>query len=149
MSLMHQMNEWSSKHHPKWLVFLRVTLGLCLFIKGLEFIQNSVLLSGVISQTSFLKNASWLTTIIPWLHLLGGAMILAGLFTRLFCLVQIPILAGAIIFVNARRGIFAGESDLLFSVIILILLIFFFIEGGGPLSLDNFLRNSVKKNNPD
>lgn len=145
MSLMHQMNEWSSKHHPKWLVFLRVTLGLCLFIKGLEFIQNSVLLSGVISQTSFLKNASWLTTIIPWLHLLGGAMILAGLFTRLFCLVQIPILVGAIIFVNARRGIFAGESDLLFSGIILILLIFFFIEGGGPLSLDNFLRSKPQK----
>ena len=116
------MNEWSSKHHPKWLVFLRVVLGLFLFIKGIDFIQNSVLLSDTISQTSFIKNASWLTTLIPWLHLLGGAMILAGLFTRLFCLVQIPILIGAIIFVNAKKGIFAGESDLMFSVIILILI---------------------------
>ena len=44
MSLMHQMNEWSSKHHPKWLVVLRVVLGLCLLLKGLSFIQNSVLL---------------------------------------------------------------------------------------------------------
>lgn len=145
MSLMHQMNEWSSKHHPKWLVFLRVTLGLCLFIKGLGFIQNSVLLSDVLSQTSFIKNASWLTTLIPWLHLLGGALIIAGLFTRLSCLVQMPILIGAIIFINARRGVFAGESDLLFSIIILILLVFFFIEGGGPLSLDNFLRKNSKK----
>ena len=144
MSLLHQMNEWSSKHHPKWLVFLRVVLGLFLFIKGIDFIQNSVLLSDTISQTSFIKNASWLTTLIPWLHLLGGAMLLAGLFTRLFCLVQIPILIGAIIFVNAKKGIFAGESDLMFSVIILILLVFFFIEGGGPLSLDNFLRNPKK-----
>jgi len=139
------MNEWSSKNHPKWLVFLRVALGLCLFIKGIGFIQNSVLLSDSISQTSFIKNASWLTTLIPWLHLLGGAMILAGLFTRLWCLIQIPILIGAIIFVNAKRGIFAGESDLMFSVIILILLVFFFIEGGGPLSLDNFLRNPKKQ----
>lgn len=145
MSFLHQMNEWSSKHHPKWLVFLRVALGLCLFIKGIGFIQNSVLLSDSISQTLFIKNASWLTTLIPWLHLLGGAMILAGLFTRLWCLVQIPILIGAIIFVNAKRGIFAGESDLMFSVIILILLVFFFIEGGGPLSLDNFLRNPKKQ----
>lgn len=145
MSLMHQMNEWSSKHHPKWLVFLRVTLGLCLFIKGLEFIQNSVLLSDVLSQTSFIKNASWLTTLIPWLHLLGGALIIAGLFTRLSSLVQMPILIGAIIFINAKRGVFAGESDLLFSIIILILLVFFFIEGGGPLSLDNFLRKNSKK----
>lgn len=139
------MNDWSSKHHPKWLVFLRVVLGLCLFIKGISFIQNSVLLSSTISQTALITNAAWLTTLIPWLHLLGGAMIVAGLFTRLSCLVQMPILVGAIIFVNAKRGIFAGESDLLFSVVILILLIFFFIEGGGPLSLDNFLRKPKKE----
>lgn len=145
MSLLHQMNEWSSKHHPKWLVFLRVALGLLLFIKGISFIQNSVLLSSTISQTAFITNAAWLTTLIPWLHLLGGAMIIAGLFTRLSCLLQIPILVGAIIFVNAKRGVFAGESDLMFSAIVLILLIFFFIEGGGPLSLDNFLRNPKKQ----
>ena len=123
MSLMHQMNEWSSKHHPKWLVVLRVVLGLCLFI------ENNVMLSNVISQTSFIKNAGWLTTIIPWLHLLGGSLILAGIFTRLSCLVQIPILVGAIIFVNVKQGFYAGGSDLLFSIIILMLLFFFFIEG--------------------
>lgn len=145
MSLLHQMNEWSSKHHPKWLVVLRVVLGLCLFIKGFTFIQNSVLLSDVIAQTSIIKNAEWLTTIIPWLHLLGGSMIIGGLFTRLSCLVQIPILLGAIIFVNARRGIFAGESDLLFSLIVFILLVFFFIEGGGPLSLDSYFSKSAKE----
>lgn len=145
MSLMHQMNEWSSKHHPKWLVVLRVVLGLCLLLKGVSFIQNSVLLSEVITQTSFIKNASWLTTLIPWLHLLGGCLILTGLFTRFCCLIQIPILIGAIILVNVKQGLFAGGSDLLFSIIILILLIFFFIEGGGPLSLDNVLRDPRKK----
>lgn len=144
MSLMHQMNEWSSKHHPKWLVVLRVALGLFLLLKGVGFIQNSVQLSEVISQTSFIKNAGWLTTIIPWLHLLGGSLILAGLFTRFWCLVQIPILIGAVVLVHVKQGFFAGGSDLPFSIIVLILLIFFFIEGGGPLSLDNFLRNPSK-----
>jgi uncharacterized membrane protein YphA (DoxX/SURF4 family) len=139
------MNEWSSKHHPKWLVFLRVALGLCLFIKGIGFIQNSVFLSGVISQTAFIKNASWLTTIIPWLHLLGGTMIVMGLFTRLSSLVQIPILLGAVFFVNARHGLFAGGSDLLFSIIILILLFFFVVEGGGPLSLDHYFSSRNNK----
>jgi uncharacterized membrane protein YphA (DoxX/SURF4 family) len=139
------MNEWSSKHHPKWLVFLRVALGLCLFIKGIGFIQNSVFLSGVIAQTAFIKNASWLTTIIPWLHLLGGTMIVMGLFTRLSSLVQIPILLGAVFFVNARHGLFAGGSDLLFSIIILILLFFFVVEGGGPLSLDHYFSSRNNK----
>ena len=146
MNLKHQMNEWSGKHHPKWLVFLRVALGLLLFIKGVDFIQNSVQLSGVISHTGFIKNAEWLTTLIPWLHLLGGALILTGLFTRLSCLVQIPVLLGAIILVNFKQGLFAGGSDLLFSVIILILLLFFFVEGGGPISLDNYFRNYSRIN---
>ena len=146
MSLKHQMNEWSSKHHPKWLVFLRIALGLLLFIKGVGFIQNSVQLSSVISQTGIIKNAEWLTILIPWLHLLGGALILVGLFTRLFCLVQIPVLLGAIILVNFKQGLFAGGSDLLFSAVILILLLFFFVEGGGPISLDNYFRNYSRIN---
>ncbi len=142
MNLLHQMNEWSSKHHPKWLVALRAALGICLFLKGVWFIENSVILTGVISQSSFIQNAPWLNTVIPWLHLLGGAMILVGLFTRLWCLLQIPVLIGAMLLVNVRQGFFAGESDLLFSIIVFVLLLFFFIEGGGPLSLDNFLRRS-------
>lgn len=144
MNLLHQMNEWSSKHHPKWLVALRAALGICLFLKGVWFIEKSVILTGVISQSSFIQNAPWLNTVIPWLHLLGGAMILVGLFTRLWCLLQIPVLIGAMLLVNVRQGFFAGESDLLFSIIVFVLLLFFFIEGGGPLSLDNFLRGSSK-----
>ncbi len=145
MSLMEQLDAWSGKHHPKWLVVFRVVLGLSLMLKGISFIQNNVLLSDVIAQTSFINNAAWLTSLVPWLHLLGGTLILAGLFTRLCCLVQLPILLGAVILVNVKQGLFAGGSDLLFSLIILILLLFFFVEGGGPLSLDNFLRNSAKK----
>lgn len=141
MSLIHQMNEWSSKHHPKWLVILRVALGLCLFFKGFGFIQNSVELTGFFSATSYFQKATWLNTAIPWIHLLGGSMIIVGLFTRLWTLVQIPILLGAIFFINTKTGVFAGESDLMFPIIILILLIFFFIEGGGPISLDNYFKN--------
>ena len=146
MGLLHQMDEWSRKHHPKWLVVIRVALGLSLFLKGFSFIQNSVLLPGLISQTSFIQNAPWLATAIPWIHLLCGSLLIVGLFTRLSCLVQIPVLLGAVFLVNIKMGILAGGSDLLLSVIILILLVFFFIEGGGPLSLDNYFRNYAKVN---
>jgi uncharacterized membrane protein YphA (DoxX/SURF4 family) len=60
--------------------------------------------------------------------------------------VQIPILLGVLFFVNAKTGIFAGESDVMFPIIILILLVFFLIEGGGPISLDNYFRNYIKIN---
>ena len=146
MSLMHQMNEWSSKHHPKWLVVLRVVLGICLFLKGLGFIQNSVELTSYFSQTSYFQKATWLNTVIPWVHLLGGSMIIVGLFTRLWTLVQIPILLGAVFFINTKTGVFAGESDLMFAIIVLVLLVFFFIEGGGPISLDNYFKNYKRIN---
>ncbi len=147
MSYLQKIKEWSTRHNPKWLVVLRVALGLCLFIKGFEFIQNSTVLEEFVTGSFIGKSAPWLVTIIPWIHLLGGTLIIAGLFTRLAVLIQIPILLGAVFFVNSKRGIFAGESDLLFFLIILILLFFFLVEGGGSLSLDNYRENSLKKEN--
>jgi len=141
MSLAYQINEWSIKHHPKWLVVLRVAMGVCLFIKGFDFIQNNVQLTGFFSATSFFGRATWINTVIPWIHLLGGTMIIAGLFTRLWTLIQIPILLGAVFFVGASTGPFAGQSDIMFPIIILIMLIFFFVEGGGPISLDNYFKH--------
>lgn len=140
MTLLQQLNQWSIRHHQRWFVVLRVGLGLGLIIKGIQFIKNKTELEQFIHQSAVSENFQWLNTFIPWLHLLGGSMLLAGLFTRLSALLQIPILIGAVFFVNAKRGIFAGESDLLFSVIILLLLLFFLLEGGGPYSLDNGLR---------
>ncbi len=69
-------------------------------------------------------------------------MIVIGLFTRIAALLQIPILIGAIIFVNTKSGVYSGESDLLFSIIVLVLLIFFLIEGGGPYSVDRQIKTS-------
>jgi putative oxidoreductase len=142
MNFLQQINEWSKKHNPTWLVVIRVALGLCLFVKGFGFIKNNAVLEGFISTTGLVANASWLTTLIPWVHLLGGSMIIAGLFTRLGAVLQVPILIGAVFFVNAKKGIFAAESDFLFSIIILLLLLFFLIEGGGPLSLDNYFKRA-------
>jgi uncharacterized membrane protein YphA (DoxX/SURF4 family) len=130
------MNDWSNKHHPKWLVAIRVLLGMCLFIKGFEFIQDQAVLRDLISITSLRDQANWLETIIPWIHLLGGSLIVVGLFTRASVLINIPILIGAVFMVNMKIG-FHG-SDLMFSIIVLFLLIFFLVEGGGPLSLDHY-----------
>lgn len=144
MKYLHQINEWSSKHHPKWFVVLRVFLGLSLIITGIRFIKNEVELEQLINQTAFSQSIAWLNTFIPWLHLIGGILILAGLFTRLSALLQIPVLLGAVFFVNAKHSIFSGESDLFFSIIVLLLLVVFLIEGGGLFSLDNALRNQKK-----
>ncbi len=143
MGLLHQLNEWSTTHHPRWLVILRVALGFSLLLKGISFISNTVGLQTLL-QSSGLPSNEWLTTIIACIHLLGGVLMIVGLFTRWVALAQIPVLTGAVIFINAKRAVFAGESELMLSLVILLLLIFFFFEGGGRISLDDFFRRHPK-----
>jgi putative oxidoreductase len=146
MIFIRRIDKWSSTHHPWWLVFLRVILGGCLFVKGMSFLQDAQYLENLIAGTRFNSNNNiLLAQIITWVHLLGGTFIVIGFFTRLSVLLQIPILLGAIIFVNAKMG-FSPGSELGFALLILLLLIVFFIEGGGPLSLDNYFKNYFKIN---
>ena len=130
----------------KWLTILRVFLGLSLLIKGIRFIQNKSEIAQVFHESLILQKYYGLQTIIPWLNLLCGVFIIIGLYTRVAVIIQIPILIGAIVFVNTKKGMFAGESELAFSILILVLLVVFLFFGGGFLSYDKSLRNDKKGN---
>ena len=144
MGTLQQLEKWSTTHHPRWLVFLRVALGICLIIKGISFMNESVSLESMLSDTSLGFTGGWLPIIVTWLHLLGGFFIIIGLFTRLSTLLLIPVLLVAVLFINLPRGIFAPGSEFGFSLAVLLLLIVFFIEGGGPLSLDDYFRRNPR-----
>jgi uncharacterized membrane protein YphA (DoxX/SURF4 family) len=120
------------------MVVLRVALGLCLLFKGITFMSNTALLDQLLSGSPWAGNAGWLAIAITWAHLLGGFMITVGLLTRWVALLQLPILIGAIVFINAQKGGFAYQSELGLALIVLLLLVVFLIEGSGPLSLDNY-----------
>lgn len=140
MKLNKIIDKLDHSFHPKWIAVLRIIVGLALFAKGILFIYNKSLISQLTVTSTFLKGNEWLQTFIPWMHLLGGVFIVIGLFTRLAALVQLPILVGAITFVNATKGVYAGQSELLLAIILLSFLIVFLLEGGGPLSWDQFIR---------
>lgn len=144
MGMLQQIEKWSATHHPRWLVLPRVTLGICLIAKGLSFISNSVSLETILSESRMNFGGSILPVAITWLHFICGFLIIIGLFTRWAVFTMIPVLLAAVIFVNAPRGIFAAESEFTFSLIVLVLLLFFFVEGGGPLSLDDYLKKNPK-----
>lgn len=144
MGMLRQIEKWSATHHPRWLVFLRVALGICLIFKGISFMSNTVGLELLLAETSSAFSNSWLPLLITWLHLLCGFLIIIGLFTRIATFLMIPLLVGAVIFVNAPRGVFAADSEFVFSLVVLLMLIFFFIEGGGPLSLDNYFKHNPR-----
>lgn len=140
MTILHQLDKWSITH-PRLLLLLRAALGIALTWKGISFISDMMSLKALLAQSNFSFLPDWVALVITWIHLLCGFMITIGLFTRLTALVQIPILIGAVI-INATSG-FSPASELIFSLLVLILLILFLFEGGGELSLDQYIKTHL------
>jgi len=139
--------EKTDSSQPRWLTILRVALGFILFWKGISFIHDSSALEAMVQKTGinmFDQNAQTISFIITYANLLGGFLVTVGLFTRWACIVQIPILLGAIVFVNVKAGMRADNSELLLSILVLILLIVFAIKGSGVISADEYFRSYYK-----
>jgi putative oxidoreductase len=145
MNLTQKLDRWAYAHHPRWIDLLRIALGLILFIKGFFFIRNTDELVEVLSQNRFQWVSFALAHYIAFAHLVGGVMIIIGLLTRVAVAFQLPILFGAIIFINSKTGFFSGSSELSFSILILVMLVFFFIYGSGPASADQALENERRE----
>jgi putative oxidoreductase len=136
---MQHLQKWGTTH-PLLLTGLRVGLGLILTAKGINFMHDSNVLERLLygSETLARNETHWLPIIISWANLLGGVMILIGLWTRLMALLQLPILIGAIVFINIQKGGFAAESELFLALVALILTVFFLLEGSGRYSADGY-----------
>jgi uncharacterized membrane protein YphA (DoxX/SURF4 family) len=74
---------------------------------------------------------------ILFAHIMGGFLLAVGLLTRFACILQIPVLIGAIIFINA--SMLRPFSEIFLSLLILMLLVYFLVIGGGPWSLDRVI----------
>lgn len=144
MTTLQQIRNWSATHHPRWLVIVRVGVGLFLFAKGITFMRDATLLDRLLYGSASLAENEMhlLPLLITMANLLSGFLLTVGLWTRLVALLQIPILIGAIIFINAQKGGFTPDSELSLAIITLLLVIFFLIEGGGPLSLDAYFEKN-------
>ena len=146
MDTIKSIHQWSVTHHPRWLVVPRIILGALLCIKGIAFMSNATLLENLLSGSYLAGNTHALQIIISSANILGGVLIIIGLQTRLMCLIQIPILIGAVIFINAQRGGFAPQSEMGLAILALLLAILFLIEGSGPLSLDAYFFRNKNRN---
>ena len=139
MGLMHQTYQ-TGENVPKWIFILRIVVGLSLIIKAFHFFNNPVILENSFANSGFLHSTAFLIPIVPWINLIGGILLVVGLFTRLAAAVQIPLMFGAVLFVNLKD---TATSDLPFSFLILVLVVVFSFIGGGHLSLDNAYRKPL------
>jgi len=138
MKTLSRILEWGDRHHPKWLDYLRMALGLTLIWKGLAFAFNlhafTLLMDNAGLGTAV--SLSLIAHLIIVLHMIGGLMIALGTHTRMFCLLNLPVLLVAVFYVNLPEQIFRPYSEFWFSCIVTLALVCFFVEGDGVLSVE-------------
>lgn len=137
---MHRVERWADTHHPIWLDFLRIGLGIFLMIKGFMFVQDTDALFSIMQKSQFPWVSIGLAHYVAFAHLVGGFLIAIGLITRVAILFQIPILLGAVFFVNPEHGFYSENTELWSSIVVLILLIGFLVFGSGRFSVDHIIR---------
>lgn len=125
---------------------LRMYLGFALLIKGVYFILHMSDVFQVVSY-KFGYLDFILSHFLVLAHIVGGAFIVLGLYTRIACMVNIPILLGAILFSQDSLGKFNTRSDFELAMMVFVLLVFFIANGSGFLSLDNYIQNNSNKDN--
>ena len=139
MNTFDRIESWGEAHHPKWVDIIRIALGAFLLYKGIDFLRNTGEVMSIISG-NFKSFGSFkllvLTHLIVTVHIMGGILIVLGLLTRLACLAQIPILLGALIFLNRSQDVLQPYSQIVVTLVVLLLLVYFLIVGNGPLSFE-------------
>src|SRR5882724_9268126 len=125
MNLVQRVEHWGDTHHPQWLDIVRIALGAFLCFKGVEFLTNmGTMLNLVTNRMAFGSFSSMMmSNYIAFAHLLGGILLILGVLTRFACIIQIPILLGAIFFVNLSPDMYRPFSETLLSVVVFLLLV--------------------------
>ncbi|RMF64148.1 MAG: DoxX family protein [Bacteroidetes bacterium] len=123
-------------HANYGLDFIRIFLGVALFVRGYLFMTDQALLHQFIAERGFLTGGILLHYVIL-AHLYGGFLLTFGLMTRIAALVQIPVLAGAV-YLHFSEGLLAQGQSLELSVLVLFLLVILYVYGPGHLSLDYY-----------
>ena len=115
---------------------IRVYLGAGLFFRGLALLLTDTGLQQLVGGAAPSLATSGVAVYVTTAHVVGGALLAVGLYTRLAALVQLPILAGAVLLVHWQDGLLSANQSLEFSALVLFLIGLVALFGGGRWSLD-------------
>lgn len=149
MNAVTKIESWGNAHRPGWLDIFRIALGIFITYKGAVFAMNIESLEMSIEGVNMRYTGVAIAHYVIFAHLLCGPLIAFGLLTRIMCLVQLPILIGAVVFVNYKEFMSVGSKmELEVSIIVLLGLIVFMIFGAGKFSIDEKRRQekAMQKN---
>ena len=146
MSVITEVERWGNSHRPAFLDILRILLGLFITYKGLYFITHMDELEMTTAGINTYFAGMALAHYVVFAHVLGGPLIVFGLFTRFMSLIQLPILIGAVFLVNFPKGYLSiGQHlELWASIVVLVSLLVLMVFGAGNFSLDAKRRKELE-----
>ena len=127
-----------SIHLPILVDFLRIALGGFITCKGIVFVGNFDSFTANIQSVGWVFVAAHLAHAIIFVYMAGGIILICGALTRWMCLLNIPILAGAVIF-NYKQMLTADNYMEFPMAVVLVA-----ITGSGKFPLD-YIRNQCLK----
>ncbi|WP_298533927.1 DoxX family protein [uncultured Algibacter sp.] len=137
MGTIKTLNKWANTHTYIPLDLLRVALGVFLFIKGINFMANTEILTQLFEPIQSMAGGMLAVHYVAPAHFIGGILIAFGLLTRWAIIAQLPILIGAVV-IN-----FVGEmhtNSLVLAIITLLVCAFFLLYGSGKHSADYYFK---------
>lgn len=137
MATVKELNKWANAHTSVYVDILRVLLGGFLVFKGAQFVSQSNYIPEIFNHFRNFGAEMLIIHIVAFAHMVGGILIMIGLYTRKSILVQLPIIGYAFL-LNFIESF--NTSNFLQSGICLILCFFFLYFGGGKHSVDYDLK---------
>lgn len=147
MNVITDVERWGNNHRPGFLDAFRLLLGAFITYKGFYFITHMPELEMTTAGVNVYFAGLTLAHYIVFAHILGGPLIFFGLFTRIVCFLQLPILIGAVFMVNAPKGFLSigQHMELWLSIVVLIGLLVFMVFGAGRFSIDAKRRKEMEQ----
>ena len=138
MGKIERCKMWLQSHEDLFRDLVRIYLGAGLFVKSIYLMSHRDYLMQVISDsgTSWLAPAGAAQYVIT-AHLVGGALLMAGLATRLAAWIQLPILLGAVFYVYMpHMATVEPRQYFEFTALVAFLLFWIGVFGAGRWSVD-------------
>ena len=132
MSWYRRILDWQWAHNSLPTELIRIFLGVALFVRGILLWMDPSSIEQFLTETSM----PGLLQYITFAHIIGGLLMVFGLFTRVAALIQIPVMTGAVFVVHLREGLVSPEQSLELAGLVLFLLLIVFAFGPGKLSMD-------------
>ncbi len=137
--MLQRLVTWLDTYREVAFDLLRIYLGVGLFVRGVLFFYDPVAITAMLPpDTPAWVASGGLLNVVALVHIVGGALIAVGFWTRIAALTQVPILFAAVFLSVA--GLFSADQSFEFSTLVLFLVLLVFIYGSGRWSVEYYWK---------